>query len=50
MIERKGKSFIGFKYVEDNKDKRIVWLTTLEHIVRTQLENIKRECGTVSII
>ncbi len=56
MIERKGKavivhptgtgkSFIGFKYVEDNKDKRIVWLTPSEHIVRTQLENIKRECG-----
>lgn len=40
-----GKSFIGFKYAEDNQDKRIVWLTPSEHIVRTQLENINRECG-----
>lgn len=40
-----GKSFIGFKYAEDNPDKHIVWLTPSEYIVKTQLENLVRESG-----
>lgn len=40
-----GKSFIGFKMAEDNADKNILWLTPSEYIVKTQLENLKREGG-----
>ena len=40
-----GKSFIGFKLAEDNPDKHIIWLTPSEYIVKTQLENLKKEGG-----
>ncbi len=40
-----GKSFIGFKLAEDNPDKRFVWLTPSEYIVKTQLENLMNEGG-----
>ena len=36
-----GKSFIGFKYCEDNPDKRILWLSPSEYIFKTQIENLK---------
>ncbi|MGN0163563.1 MAG: Helicase associated domain protein [Candidatus Ornithomonoglobus sp.] len=42
-----GKSFIGFKLAEDNPNKHIIWLTPSEYIVKTQLENLKREGGAV---
>ena len=41
-----GKSFIGFRLAEDNPDKRILWLTPSDYIVKTQLENLKREGGS----
>lgn len=41
-----GKSFIGFKLAEDNPDKRILWLTPSEYIVKTQLENLRKEGGS----
>ncbi|MGN0181063.1 MAG: Helicase associated domain protein [Candidatus Ornithomonoglobus sp.] len=40
-----GKSFIGFKLAEDNPNKHIIWLTPSEYIVKTQLENLKKEGG-----
>lgn len=40
-----GKSFIGFKLAEDNPNKRILWLTPSEYIVKTQLENLNAEGG-----
>ncbi len=36
-----GKSFIGFKFCEDNPDKTICWLSPSEYIFRTQIENLK---------
>ncbi len=36
-----GKSFIGFKYCEDNPEKKILWLSPSEYIFKTQLENLK---------
>lgn len=36
-----GKSFIGFKFCEDNPHKRVLWLSPSEYIFRTQLENLK---------
>ena len=36
-----GKSFIAFKWVEDNRDKRFLWLSPSENIFDTQLENVK---------
>ena len=36
-----GKSFIGFKYCEDNPDKTVLWLSPSEYIFKTQLENLK---------
>lgn len=36
-----GKSFIAFKLCEDNKDKRILWLSPSEYIYKTQIENLK---------
>ena len=40
-----GKSFIGFKYAEEHPDRRILWLTPSDYIVKTQLENLKNEGG-----
>lgn len=40
-----GKSFIAFKWVEDNPDGRFVWLSPSENIFDTQLENVKRVSG-----
>ena len=37
-----GKSFIAFKWIEDNPDGRFVWLSSSENIYDTQLENVKR--------
>lgn len=37
-----GKSFIGFKFCEDNPDKTVCWLSPSEYIFRTQLENLKK--------
>ena len=42
-----GKSFIAFKWVEDNPDGRFVWLSPSENIYNTQLENVKRIYGFV---
>ena len=40
-----GKSFIAFKWAEDNPDKRFVWVSPSENIFDTQLENVKRASG-----
>lgn len=40
-----GKSFIAFKLCEDNKDKRILWLSPSEYIYKTQIENLKSVSG-----
>ena len=37
-----GKSFIAFKWVEENPDDHFVWLSPSENIFNTQLENVKR--------
>ena len=34
------KSFIGFKFCEDNPDKTICWLSPSKYIYETQLENL----------
>lgn len=36
-----GKSFIAFKFCEENSDKKILWLSPSEYIFKTQLENLK---------
>lgn len=40
-----GKSFIGFRFAGDHPDKRMVWLTPSEYIVKTQIENLIHEGG-----
>ncbi len=40
-----GKSFIGFTLAEEHPNNRVLWLSPSEYIVRTQLENLKRESG-----
>lgn len=35
-----GKSFIGFKFCEDNPNKTICWLSPSRYIYQTQLENL----------
>lgn len=35
-----GKSFIGFKFCEDNPDETICWLSPSRYIYQTQLENL----------
>ncbi len=40
-----GKSFIGFKYCDDNPDKKILWLSPSEYIFKTQIENYKAAGG-----
>ncbi len=37
-----GKSFIGFKYCEDNPDKTVCWVAPSEYIFKTQLENLEK--------
>ena len=37
-----GKSFIGFKYCEDNPSQTVCWLSPSEYIFQTQLENLKK--------
>lgn len=37
-----GKSFIAFKWVEDNPGARFVWLSPSEYIFKTQIENVTR--------
>ena len=39
-----GKSMIGFKLAEDNRDKNICWLSPSEYIYRTQIDNLKNSC------
>lgn len=40
-----GKSFIGFKLCEDNKESRICWLSPSEYIFSTQLDNLRAVTG-----
>lgn len=40
-----GKSFIGFKYAEQNPTQKILWLTPSKYIAQTQVENLKKESG-----
>ncbi len=40
-----GKSFIGFKYVEEHSDWHICWLSSSDYIFQTQLENIGHKDG-----
>ena len=40
-----GKSFIAFKWAEDNENKRFLWLSPSENIFSTQLENMRRASG-----
>ncbi len=40
-----GKSFIGFKLAEEHPKDRVLWLSPSEYIVKTQLENLKKESG-----
>lgn len=37
-----GKSFIAFKWIEDHRDRRFVWLSPSDYICRTQMESIRR--------
>ncbi len=37
-----GKSFIGFKFCEDNPNKKVLWLAPSEYIFDTQIENLKK--------
>lgn len=37
-----GKSFIAFRLCDDNRDKRVCWISPGEYIFKTQLENIKK--------
>ena len=37
-----GKTFIAFKLCEDNADKRILWLSPGDYIIKTQLESAKQ--------
>ncbi|MCD7809773.1 MAG: Helicase associated domain protein, partial [Erysipelotrichaceae bacterium] len=40
-----GKSFIGFKFVEEHSDWHICWLSSSDYIFQTQLENIGHKDG-----
>ena len=42
-----GKSFIGFKFCEDNPEKKFLWLSPSEYIFKTQLEALKKASGYV---
>lgn len=42
-----GKSFIGFKFCEDNSNKTVCWLSPSEYIFSTQLENLKKTGSAV---
>ena len=42
-----GKSFIAFKWAEDNPESRFVWVGPSENIYNTQLENVRRVSGSV---
>lgn len=37
-----GKSFIAFKFVEQNANKRFLWLSPSEYIYKTQCESVRR--------
>lgn len=37
-----GKSFIGFKFCEDNPNQTVCWLSPSSYIFQTQLENLKK--------
>ena len=37
-----GKSFIGFKYCEDNPNKTVCYLSPSSYIFKTQLENLRK--------
>lgn len=36
-----GKSFIGFQLAADHPQKNVCWLSPSDHIIRTQLENLR---------
>lgn len=38
-----GKSYIGFALVEDNPDKKFLWLSPSSYIYKTQTESLKNE-------
>ncbi len=42
-----GKSFIGFKYCEDNPDKIVCWLSPSRYIFETQIDNLKKTGANV---
>lgn len=42
-----GKSFIGFKFCEDNPEKTVCWLSPSSYIFRTQIENLQKTGVTV---
>jgi len=37
-----GKSFIGFKYCEDNPDKTVCWLSPSRYIFKMQIKNLEK--------
>jgi len=37
-----GKSFIGFKYCEDNSDKTVCWLSPSRYIFKMQIKNLEK--------
>lgn len=43
-----GKSFIAFKLIEDNPDRRFLWLSPSEYIYQTQVEAVHREAPEFS--
>ena len=42
MLASTGKSFIGFKFCEDNPQKAVLWLSPSEYIFKTQVEALKK--------
>lgn len=42
-----GKSFIAFKFVEDNPGKKFVWLAPSEYIFRMQMKNLYETQGII---
>ena len=39
-----GKSFLGFQLCEENRDKKICWISPSEYIFQTQIENWQFAC------
>ncbi|MBR5361249.1 MAG: DEAD/DEAH box helicase family protein, partial [Lachnospiraceae bacterium] len=45
-----GKSFIAFKYIEDNPDKKVLWLSPSQHIFASQISNLIRSAGAQTTV